>query len=549
MGDAANRTMGGTTYAVAGTTYAGCGDVTAGDRRSAAEAAPRSVRRSAPAAGLLLVREPPEPYGEGGDAGGSSDAGDSGGTGGSDGPGGDLPPTPDETDDLADEIAIRSAHIHAAIADVCRLVARYDRSGAWKLGGHQSCANWLSLNAGWDLYTAREIVRVARALEELPESRAAMARGSLSFDQARVLTRAAKPETETDLLELAENSAPSTFKRTVRAWKRESRQDEAAREKRRRDARFFRMFPNGDRMYKIDALVTPETAANTEILVGDSYRELYGEDRRAAGDAILNETPAEKARRRADAFGLGVARALAGPRGGMGIPRPDPDADDYDPAADPTLSGLRAARNQVLLHLDLDTLSADKEPGLSELADGTRLSAETARRLACDCSVVKVTRDAADGRILSVGRASRSIPTHIRRALQVRDRGCRFPGCANRFTDGHHVVHWGDGGPTSLANTMLLCGFHHTLVHEGGWRVEWWGRDKWPMFIDPKGQGHSSRKPRDPPELPEGPVEALIERNRANGAEPDALTAAALWQRERDIPDGVFFRALEAVAP
>ncbi|MDX1578107.1 MAG: DUF222 domain-containing protein, partial [Gemmatimonadota bacterium] len=485
--------------------------------------------------GAGAVREPPEPY--------DPDAPDPAAL------------TPDDLDDVADEITTLSAHIAAAEQRRARLVARYDASGAWKLGGHQSCANWLSMHTGLALHTAREVVRVARALEELPESRAAMARGALSFDQARALTRVAKPETESDLLELAEHSAPSTFERHIRAWKRDSREDEAKRERRRRDERYFRMFPNGDGMYRVDALVTPETAANTEILIDDNYRELYGKDRRADGDAILLETPREKARRRADAFGLGIERALAGLRGGMGIPRSDPNAPDYDPAADRTLSGLRAARNRVLVHVDLQTLKSGTEPGLSELADGTRLSAETARRIACDCSTVPVIRDGADGRILDVGRARRSIPTHIRRALQVRDRGCRFPGCANRFTDGHHVFHWVDGGPTSLANTMLLCGFHHTLVHEGGWKVQWWGREKTPVFLDPRGGRHASFRRRPVAAATGtdadagGPVEALVERNRARGADPDALTAAAPWQRERDVPDPVLFRALEAVAP
>ncbi|MYH53383.1 MAG: HNH endonuclease, partial [Gemmatimonadetes bacterium] len=65
----------------------------------------------------------------------------------------------------------------------------------------------------------------------------------------------------------------------------------------------------------------------------------------------------------------------------------------------------------------------------------------------------------------------RTIPPHIRRALEERDRGCLYPGCASRFTEAHHVKHWADGGETSLANTILLCRRHHRLVHEGGTRM------------------------------------------------------------------------------
>jgi len=82
-----------------------------------------------------------------------------------------------------------------------------------------------------------------------------------------------------------------------------------------------------------------------------------------------------------------------------------------------------------------------------------------------------MTHDARTGTILSVGRKTRTVPPALRRALDYRDRGCRFPGCGRRYTDAHHVRHWADGGETSLSNTLLLCRHHHRLVHEGSWQV------------------------------------------------------------------------------
>jgi HNH endonuclease len=76
--------------------------------------------------------------------------------------------------------------------------------------------------------------------------------------------------------------------------------------------------------------------------------------------------------------------------------------------------------------------------------------------------------NAAGGTVLDVGRKTRSIPPAIRRALEARDRKCRFPGCTSRWCDAHHVVHWADGGPTRLENLMLLCRRHHRAIHEGG---------------------------------------------------------------------------------
>jgi hypothetical protein len=107
---------------------------------------------------------------------------------------------------------------------------------------------------------------------------------------------------------------------------------------------------------------------------------------------------------------------------------------------------------------------------VSELDDGTRVSAETARRIACDAALVTVQRGA-NGDVLDVGRRTRRVPPALRRALDARDRGCRFPGCACRFTAAHHIVHWADGGATKLDNLVLLCRRHHRRVHEDGWRV------------------------------------------------------------------------------
>ena len=110
--------------------------------------------------------------------------------------------------------------------------------------------------------------------------------------------------------------------------------------------------------------------------------------------------------------------------------------------------------------------------GDSQLEDGPHVTAETSRRIGCDCSIVNI-KEGKNGEPLSIGRRSRSIPPPMRRALRIRDGGCRFPGCTNnRFVDGHHIKHWADGGETSLDNLVLLCRHHHHLVHEGGFACE-----------------------------------------------------------------------------
>jgi hypothetical protein len=283
-------------------------------------------------------------------------------------------------------------------------------------------------------------------------------------------------------------------------------------------------------MYIVRGRLTPEVGALLMRAV------------EAANDALYREQPvpeldSEEAarRRRADALGLLAERAMSA---GLG---------DADGAGAP-ISGTRAGRYQVVLHVDADTLDASAESGRSELEDGTRVSAETSRRVACDAGLVRVAH-APDGSVLDVGRRTRTIPPALRRALEVRDRGCRFPGCGSRFTDAHHVKHWADGGETSLSNCLLLCRFHHRLVHEGAWRVHWWGEGS-PAFFDPRGGMHFEGRRRTPDldlELDQHPVEALERENRARGINPDYRTAGARWKRLDDIPEEVLFRAMEAV--
>jgi 5-methylcytosine-specific restriction endonuclease McrA len=125
----------------------------------------------------------------------------------------------------------------------------------------------------------------------------------------------------------------------------------------------------------------------------------------------------------------------------------------------------------VVVHVDAPVLANAESAGQSLVEDGTHVSAETSQRLARDATRVVMRRDA-EGRIIEVGARTRTIPPALRRALEHRDRGCRFPGCGRRFTQGHHIRHWAHGGPTTLSNLALLCRRHHRAVHEEGFSVQ-----------------------------------------------------------------------------
>lgn len=384
-----------------------------------------------------------------------------------------------------ERVAVLYAQITAATREFLRAVAECDRHRDWAAEGFGSCAEWLAWRVGLQRNAANERVRVARALEHLPQTSEAMALGELSFSKVRALTRVASEANEAELLELARTGSAAHLERVVRAWKLLDRDDEAKRERVLHGMRRFSVVPDGDGMYVVRGRLTPEVAAVLLRAVDAASDALY------AAASEEERAQVEPAQRRADAVGLLAERALAA---GMDMGRAP-------------VSGSRAERYQVLLHVDPATLTADEEPGRSELEDGTRVSAETARRLACDASVVRVTPGVrADGGagdaqaapaapVLDVGRRKRTVSASLRRALDARDRGCRFPGCSCRFTDAHHIVHWADGGATRLNNLVLLCRRHHRRVHEEGWRVYSDATGSRIVFFRPDGQALAASPP------------------------------------------------------
>ncbi|KAA0020063.1 HNH endonuclease signature motif containing protein [Antrihabitans cavernicola] len=113
------------------------------------------------------------------------------------------------------------------------------------------------------------------------------------------------------------------------------------------------------------------------------------------------------------------------------------------------------------------------------------LSVAAVRRLACDCTLSPILLDE-NGTPIILGRTTKVISRKLRRALVARDHGCAFPGCGRppSWCEGHHVKHWAEGGPTDLDNLVLLCRFHHRMIHHGGWDV-FIGEDRHPWFIPP----------------------------------------------------------------
>jgi len=183
----------------------------------------------------------------------------------------------------------------------------------------------------------------------------------------------------------------------------------------------------------------------------------------------------------------------------------------------------------VVVHVDAAVLADPAQPGQSVLEDGARVSAETSQRLACDASRVVMRHDE-DGRLVEVGARTRTIPPALRRALQHRDRGCRFPGCGVSNGQGHHIHHWAQGGPTTLSNLSILCRRHHRAVHEEGFQVAR-GPDGALRFRRP--DGHPLPEVPLPAAVPGDPVGELRARHDSDGLRLTARTACPTWLGER----------------
>jgi 5-methylcytosine-specific restriction endonuclease McrA len=413
-----------------------------------------------------------------------------------------------EMDRLGDEIAVLSAHLAAAAARLLDLIREFDARGGWSQG-FRSCAHWLSWRVGMDRGTARERVRVARALGSLPRLADALAHGELSYAKVRALTRVATPDTEERLLAVGKAGTACHVERIVRGWRRVNALAEARETTQRHKTRGLHVYEDEDGMVVVRGRLTPEAGAVLRQALEAARETLYqrarGTDAAESPEDVPAGTPS-MAQQQADALALLAETALH-----HGI----------DP-------GAPGDRYQVVVHVDGAVLADPEAPGQSVLEGGTHVPAGRSERLACDASRVVMRHDA-DGRIVEVSARTRTIPPAIRRALHHRDHGCRFPGCGLPFGQGHHLRHWAQGGPTTLSNLAMLCRRHHRAVHEEGYQVERWP-DGELRFRRPDGRPLPDVPP--PPVIPDDPVQALRARNEAAGLRLHARTTCPGWLGE-----------------
>jgi hypothetical protein len=413
-------------------------------------------------------------------------------------------------DVLEREICELSAHMAVGMCRWLLLVAEWDERRGWAEWGVYSCAHWLSWRCSIALRAAREHVRVARRLKEMPLVTEAFAAGRLSYSKVRAISRVATPENEEYLVMLGQHATGAQLERIVSGYRR-ARAATVEGAQRAHEERYLYAFEDDDGSLLIQARVPAdegglllaaleqaECAARAERDGSAEPTSVWAIRREEGGSA---EPVAEKCvpARRADAL-IALARTELASGGTV------------DARGDPV---------ELVVHVDVETLVGDQVRDRSEVEDGPVLAPETVRRLGCDAGVVRMLER--DGRPLSVGRRTRVVPPAIRRALRDRDKGCRFPGCRHRrYLHAHHIEHWARGGPTALDNLVELCSFHHRLVHEGGFKVECAG-PRALRFTRPDG-----RRIPEVPSCPGATGAGIREQHRAWGAAVDADTCRAL---------------------
>jgi Domain of unknown function (DUF222)/HNH endonuclease len=399
----------------------------------------------------------------------------------------DSPARVDELDEpqldiLEARICELAGHLAAATYQFLVLVGDFDTRRGWASWELPSCSAWLAWKCQIAPGTAREQVRVARALRELPVIGAEFAAGRMSYAKVRALTRIATPDTEAGLAELAGPMTAAQLERFVAAHRTVTQaDDERARRMRRLS---FRVEADGQltmtiRLPAADGAVVLQAlrAATGDIARGDSdvapAETLRSEV--ADGDPAARPDRVTSPKHTADCLADALVEVASAYLGGVIATASDPDI------------------YQVVVHVGTDALSCATPVGVSaetqataageraaghpadpsrcHLQDGPAISPAAAQRIACSATFSWMLHDHT-GDVLDVGRRHRRPPPALRRAVRERDcYRCQYPGCNSWHTDIHHIVPWARGGATELSNLSSLCQAHHVIVHELGLAV------------------------------------------------------------------------------
>ena len=480
---------------------------------------------------------------------------------------------------LEHEMLSLSGHLAAATCSFLVMVGEYDARGGWESWESYSCAHWLNWRCGVGMVAAREQVRVARALRELPVVTAAFSAGEVSYSKVRAITRVAHAGNETELVELARFATAAQLERAVSRLRRsldpESLVENEAESQRLRSLR-WRTELNGDLVVRVripagvaaDAFRSQLRAAVvTEAAEGEELEDLDArrldavldvmsagasvESSLAAQPEVIAHLGCELSSEALAAVLAGVPDASAGTSPEQSTAGRDPGSDEATGSATATATGSGSATVEWSLppaalgpsgrtettavdgegrrSMELERLTAVLRASVwpFRTSTGTQLSPRRARGLVNDAGVRAVFEliNTATGETTSVdlGAHDRVPNRALRRAVMRRDRSCRFPGCTRRHRlHVHHIVWWEHGGLTVLENLLLLCPKHHHAIHDRHWTLTGTADD------------HTFRRPdgviADPSAaLLCGDTAELVAAHRRHGLDIAADGAGSLW--------------------
>lgn len=356
------------------------------------------------------------------------------------------------------------------------LIGECDQRAAWNGHGLKSCAHWLAWACSISPGTAREHVRVARALRDLPLVQEQFRLGRLSYSKVRSLTRICHHITEEELLDLALTATAAQLDRIVAAYRRTD-DDRLDQETRRRTS--WHTTESGS--VQLNAHLPAEEAALLVAALNAASDALNAAnesaDRCSPTDALLELVHHYLTTTRRDRSGEDRNLVVVHIDAAALTETDSPATASVETAHRPPESGIRP--------------TAVPSTGACQIAGIGGITAATAARLACDATIIGVIRGRR-GSVLNHGRRQRTVTAAQRRALAIRDGSCQHPGCQRTtHLEAHHVQHWANLGPTDLDNLILLCRYHHMLIHEAKYTITHAldsrpGRPVW-TFHDPAG--------------------------------------------------------------
>ncbi len=419
---------------------------------------------------------------------------------------------------IEEEITGLAAHLAAAECRWLVLIGEFDRREGFSEWGCRSTAHYLNWRVGVSMRTAFERVRVGRTLLGLPVLRGAFSRGELSYSKVRAVTKMACRENDAELVELARHATAAQIERIAAGVSKVRSRDRAAAKA--HVERYLHYSWDADGSLLIWAKIPPEHGAVVLEALRAVIEEIDLESFVAGHDTETNDVVAAD-----DECSAEHSDEPTDPddRVDPSDPWSARQADALVRMAETVLANGAAARTdrfQVAIHGDLDALYDPDGDGTFELPNGTTLARSTVERILCDCDTVPVLE--LDGTPIDTGKKSPNVARRQRRQVTARDRHCRFPGCTEaRYVDVHHIVWQSRGGPTEVWNLLLLCRFHHRLIHQHHFKIQGTHGDV--TFHRPDGT------PIDDAPGIQATGPGIVEQHRIAGLTVDPETITSRW--------------------